>query len=105
MKLNRGITLIALVITVIILLILAGITIGTLGGENGLISKTKTAEEKHIKAEMEEKLNLSIQELQIKKQGNASLQDLIDNQEILKNNLEGYKYSLGTIEVGTDGKN
>ena len=33
---SSGITLIALVITIIILLVLAGITIATLGGENGL---------------------------------------------------------------------
>ena len=36
---NRGITLIALVITIIILLILAGVMIATLTGENGLLRK------------------------------------------------------------------
>ena len=52
---NKGITLIALVITVIILLILAGISIGMLSGENGILghvgnTKTQTdiAEEKEI---------------------------------------------------------
>ena len=35
MKKNKGITLIALVITMIVLLILAGITISALSGENG----------------------------------------------------------------------
>ncbi len=34
-----GITLVALIITIIILLILAGITIGTLTGENGLFTR------------------------------------------------------------------
>ena len=38
---NRGITLIALVITIIVLLILAGVTIATLTGENGLLRKSK----------------------------------------------------------------
>lgn len=42
-KSNKGITLIALVITIIILLILAGISIATLTGENGLLSKANTA--------------------------------------------------------------
>lgn len=37
---NQGITLIALVITIIILLILAGISIATLTGENGLLRKS-----------------------------------------------------------------
>ncbi len=45
-KANNGITLIALVITIIILLILAGISIATLTGENGLLTKATTAKEK-----------------------------------------------------------
>lgn len=36
---NKGITLIVLVITIIILLILAGVTIATLTGENGILRK------------------------------------------------------------------
>ena len=39
----RGITLIALVITIIVLLILAGVTINALSGENGIITKSKEA--------------------------------------------------------------
>ena len=42
---NKGITLISLVITIIVLIILATISIGTLGGENGLIKKSKYAKE------------------------------------------------------------
>ena len=38
---QTGITLIALVITIVLLLILAGITINSLGGENGLLAKAK----------------------------------------------------------------
>ncbi len=38
---KNGITLIALVITIIVLLILAGVTISVLTGENGLLTKTK----------------------------------------------------------------
>lgn len=41
MKNQKGITLIALVITIIVLLILAGVSIAMLTGENGLLSKTK----------------------------------------------------------------
>ncbi len=36
----RGITLITLVITIIVLLILAGISIATLTGENGILRKS-----------------------------------------------------------------
>ena len=40
-KKNKGITLVALVITIIVLIILASITLYTVLGENGLIAKTK----------------------------------------------------------------
>jgi len=42
-KKDKAITLIALVITIIILLILAGVAIATLTGENGLITRVKQA--------------------------------------------------------------
>ncbi len=41
---NRGITLIALVITIIVLLILAAISIAALTGENGILTKSKIAQ-------------------------------------------------------------
>ena len=43
---NKGITLIALVITIIVLLILAGITIGAITGDNGIIQNALSAKEK-----------------------------------------------------------
>ena len=42
-KQNRGITLIALIITIIVLLILAGISIATLAGDNGVLTKASDA--------------------------------------------------------------
>ena len=42
---QNGITLLVLVITIIILLILAGITIGALTGKNGIINNSKNAKE------------------------------------------------------------
>ena len=45
-KERRGVTLIALVITIIVLLILAGVTIAMLTGENGIISKAMQAKTK-----------------------------------------------------------
>ena len=50
---NRGITLIALVVTVIILLILAGISIASLTGK-GIFEKAKLAKEKQENAQVEE---------------------------------------------------
>ena len=42
-KTNSGITLIALVITIIVLLILAGVTIATLTGDNGILTQATNA--------------------------------------------------------------
>ncbi len=57
---NNGITLIALVITIIILLILAGITISTLTGENGLLTKANTAKNETAKKSAEEKVKIAV---------------------------------------------
>ncbi len=57
-KIN-GITLIALVVTIIILLILAGVTIATLTGENGILTKAKEAKEKTEIASQEEQRKLA----------------------------------------------
>ena len=43
---NKGITLIALIVTIIVLLILAGVSIAMLTGENGIIARAKEAREK-----------------------------------------------------------
>ena len=56
--LDNGITLIALIITIILLLILAGITIGTLTGENGILTKASQAEEETRATNVEELKNL-----------------------------------------------
>lgn len=60
MKNNKGITLIALVITIIVLLILAGITIAMLTGDNGLLTKTNDAKVTDMRATADEKVNLAI---------------------------------------------
>ena len=73
---NKGITLVAMVITVIVLLLLAGIAIATLGGENGIFEKVKQAKKTQIESEMKEQLTMGLQELQIEKQGNATLDDV-----------------------------
>ncbi len=60
MKQDRrsGITLIALVITIIVLLILAGVAIATLTGDNGILTKAVQAKEKTEKAAEDEALKL-----------------------------------------------
>jgi len=55
---NKGITLIALVITIIVLLILAGVAIATLTGDNGILTKAASSKEKTDKASAEEAVKL-----------------------------------------------
>ena len=45
LKTRNGITLIALTVTIVVLIILASISIGVLGGEDGLINQAKLAKE------------------------------------------------------------
>ena len=56
----RGITLIALVITIIVLLILVGITINALSGENGILKRATQAKSKTGRANALEQINLAI---------------------------------------------
>ena len=50
MKNNKGITLVALVVTIVVLLILAGVSINLVLGNNGIIAKAKEAETKSAEA-------------------------------------------------------
>ena len=101
MKQSKGITLIALVITIIILLILAGVAIASLGGENGLIYKVQQAKKSQIEAEMKEKLVLALSELQLEKNGEATLDDV--TQEWADSILEDYKPTI-TNDTSISGK-
>ena len=57
---QRGITLIALVITIIILLILAAVTIAALSGDNGILKNAASAKQETEKAEIIEQIRLDI---------------------------------------------
>lgn len=66
-KLNKGITLIALVITIIVLLILAGVSIAMLTGTNGILTQAQNTKQMteiaQVKEEWDlEKLGLQMQE-------------------------------------------
>lgn len=64
-KQNKGITLITLIITIIVLLILAGVTINMVLGENGLFGKAKTSVAKHENAQKNENTALTEYETEI----------------------------------------
>ena len=76
MKRAKGITLIALVITIVVLIILAGVVINLGLGDNGIFKKAGDAKYKYTQQEIKEKISIIIDEIQIEKQGNATLNDL-----------------------------
>ena len=98
---EKGITLIALVITIIVLLILAGITIATLTGENGLFARTKESKKSYIGAEMKEALIMALQDLQAEKLAEATLDNI--TQEWANDKLAQYKPIVG-ISTKPSGK-
>ena len=57
-KTEQAITLIALVITIVILIILAGISMYSIWGENGILEKAKLAKQKDMDAKEEEEERL-----------------------------------------------
>ena len=57
---NKGITLIALVITIIVLLILAGVSIAMLTGQNGILTQASNSKEKTSAAEVAERVNMEL---------------------------------------------
>lgn len=63
MKNQKGITLIALVITIIVLLILAGVSIAMLTGENGILKKAGEATTNTTDAEVEEAIKLAVADI------------------------------------------
>ena len=58
LKNKKGITLVALVVTIVVLIILAGIAINLVIGENGIISKAKQAKEMQEMSDIHDKLEL-----------------------------------------------
>ena len=63
----KGITLVALVVTIVVLLILAGVSINTVLGDDGIIKKAKEAAEATKRASAEEEMNRLVLEYQLAK--------------------------------------
>ena len=57
---KKGITLISLVVTIIVLLILAGVSIATLTGDNGILARATEAQNKTKEAQEKEGLELAV---------------------------------------------
>ena len=91
LKKNKGITLIALVITIIVLLILAGVSLSLVMGNEGILGRATSAVDKNNKETAIEELELAVSEMNIR-----YYQDYDKNSgkkigEFIKENLNGYE--------------
>ena len=72
MKNNKGITLVALVVTIVVLLILAGVSINLVLGDNGIITKAKEAQRKSAEASQNDLIGMNELAQQLEEQINGS---------------------------------
>ena len=110
LKQKKGITLIALVITIVVLLILAGVTIAMLTGENGILGKATTAKAKSAEEEAREKVSLMLASWKMEKAiNNADFDNYIENysediksfgiETIIKDNVQEGLY-FAQVKIG-----
>ena len=72
MKKNKGITLVALVVTIVVLLILAGVSINLVLGDNGIIAKAKEAQRKSAEASQNDLIGMNELAQQLEEKINGS---------------------------------
>ena len=98
LKEGKGITLIALVITIIVLLILAGVTIATLTGDNGILKQADKAKTETTMGEEKEAIGLAYNGAKTEKLGGViTAEDL--NTQFTKNGIKATASGEGTIKV------
>ena len=96
LKRNKGITLIALVITIIVLLIIAGVSIAMLTGENGLLIKAINAKNETNKAGAKEAVQMEV--------AGSFTNDGTYSKELAKSNLKtNLKIPVEDIKDNSDG--
>ena len=90
---NRGITLIALVVTIIVLIILASISINLLFGNNGIITKAREAKSSAAIAEEREKIELAYM-------GDIAGTGEFDYDEFIEELHKNLNQNANAIEIG-----
>ena len=112
LKNTKGITLIALVVTIIVLLILAGVSIAMLTGNNGILTQGKRAKEEQAHAAVKEGIMLLYNEYKTKQEVNASKvqeETKVASTELVKiaanSEAEGATENLGSFKDFIQSKN
>ena len=98
---KRGITLIALVVTIIVLLILAGISISMLTGQNGVLNRAKGAKEEYSNSTEKEQVQLSYNSAITRKLGESITAEELQNElnEVVGKNEDGTS-KTETTDIG-----
>ena len=103
MKENKGITLVALVITIIVLLILAGVSISLVVGDNGVLNQAQSAKKETKRADVDTAMDLSLSSLSTnfmadewKDDTSAKIYDYVTAGE-LEYELENYGFRIYKI--------
>lgn len=76
---QKGITLISLVVTIGVLIVLAGVTLGSIKGDNGIITKTKSVKKQAEIEDIKEKIQNEITEQEGKSSNGKLTESQIDN--------------------------
>ena len=103
-KQKNGITLIALVITILVLLILAGVSIAMLTGQNGILTQAQNAKTTTADKSAEEKIKLAVMAARAQSEGTLDADKLVAE---ITNNYGGTATKTGTgfpVNATVDGK-
>jgi hypothetical protein len=102
----NGITLIALIITIIVLLILAGVSINMVLGDNGIITKAQSANAKTTQSQIKENIEIAWAAIEIEyydglnQDSTYSRSDFYTETNLNKNLVQGKISELNYVEDG-----
>ena len=101
---EKGITLIALIVTIIVLLILAGVTIATITGNRGIISKAKDSTSKYTQRQAEEQATILMQEYAMENaEKGTRIGDFLEEKKTKEKVIDGYKVNEnGSVDIIKD---
>ena len=101
-KETRGITLITLAVTIVVLLILAGVSINTVVGDNGIIKKAQNSAELAKESEAKEIINRAIMEFYLTNDY-ETLEDFLKDKVLFGRIDKVEKNTDGTLKVWKNG--
>ena len=107
MKNNKGITLIALVVTIIVLLILAGVSIAMLTGDNGIISNSQKAKSNTLEAQAKEEISMALNsiktEVLAQVNTNSTYSPITSSSDLVKSAITGLTATNSAADTSTTG--